>query len=310
MKKQLLILLSALFVTSCANQTQTISIIAPEGTPSLALANFYANEKESYSEFSIKGGSDPLVAAFSSSEYDVIVAPTNLGAKFYNSTKNYILYQTIVWGNLYLASKQEINSFADVENKTITYFGGNSATPYIVLKSLIDSYKLENVTLTNVDDVATANSMLMSNKADIIVSAQPSLTKIINTSASKNITIHTLDLQSEWQKLTGASSYPQASIFFKKELKGKIDKTLQKLTDSVKDTIKDPATSAKNAVSMYEAFKNLGEDVLTSAIPNAHYGIDENQKSAIEFYFNKMNELGLSKLYGEQLPDEEFYYNI
>ena len=61
---------------------------------------------------------------------------------------------------------------------------------------------------------------------------------------------------------------------------------------------------------MYEAFKNLGEEVLTSAIPNAHYGIDKNQKSAIEFYFNKMNELGLSKLYGDQLPDEEFYYNI
>ena len=82
------------------------------------------------------------------------------------------------------------------------------------------------------------------------------------------------------------------------------------MTASVNKANEDPNTTAKNAVTMYDAFKNLGEEVLTSAIPNANFKIEENQKSAIEFYLNKMSDLGLGALYGGELPDEEFYYSI
>ena len=40
-----------------------------------------------YEKFDIKGGSDALVAAFNQDTYDIIVAPTNLGVKFYNLNK-------------------------------------------------------------------------------------------------------------------------------------------------------------------------------------------------------------------------------
>ena len=83
--------------------------------------------------------------------------------------------------------------------------------------------------------------------------------------------------------MTGSSSYPQASIFFKADLKNKIDDTLLKMTASVNKANEDPNTTAKNAVTMYDAIKNLGEEILTSAIPNANFKIEENQKSAIEF---------------------------
>ena len=81
-----------LSLTACASQEEVkedISIICPSGTPALALANYkVANEDVN---FEIVEGSDALVAAFGNKSHDVIVAPVNLGAKFYNTNENYVL---------------------------------------------------------------------------------------------------------------------------------------------------------------------------------------------------------------------------
>ena len=315
--KTLLITTSIFALGACnqnTNSSQTvsnqekhkISLIAPEGTPSLALANFYEDNKDSYTTFDIKSGSDPLLAAFTSASYDVIVAPTNLGAKLYNENKaDYVLYQTIVWGNLYLVSSENISSFTDIENQELTIFGKNS-TPDIITRSLLNHYNLsDKVTLNYVDDVATANAALKTGKAKYIISAQPSLSKI-----NANNTYSVIDLQNEWAKISSSSSYPQASIFFKSSLKGQIDDILEELTLSVTNTINNPSLSAERATTINKTFETLGKETLQAAIPHCHYGIEENQKDAIEYYFSAMNSLGLSKQYGEKLPDQDFYYTI
>lgn len=315
--KTLLITTSIFALGACnqnTNSSQTvsnqekhkISLIAPEGTPSLALANFYEDNKDSYTTFDIKSGSDPLLAAFTSASYDVIVAPTNLGAKLYNENKaDYVLYQTIVWGNLYLVSSENISSFTDIENQELTIFGKNS-TPDIITRSLLNHYNLsDKVTLNYVDDVATANAALKTGKAKYIISAQPSLSKI-----NANNTYSVIDLQNEWAKISSSSSYPQASIFFKSSLKGQIDDILEELTLSVTNTINNPSLSAERATTINKTFETLGKETLQTAIPHCHYGIEENQKDAIEYYFSAMNSLGLSKQYGEKLPDQDFYYTI
>ena len=82
MKKNIFLLSILLTLTSCNTVTTKLNIIAPEGTPSLGLSNFYIENSDTFNTFDIKGGSDPLVAAFNSDKYDIIVAPTNLGVKF------------------------------------------------------------------------------------------------------------------------------------------------------------------------------------------------------------------------------------
>lgn len=315
MKKILLTIacLSLTFVTGCSRgdtsssleqssvlENRNLSIIAPEGTPSLCLANFYQQNKNLFNIFDIKSGSDPLVAAFTSMSHDIIVAPTNLGAKL--GKGNYVLYQTVVWGNLYIANSEGITSFEQLNNKEVVVFGGTSS---IVVNALKKYYDI-NINLTTVDSVATANGLLTAGSNSIIVSAEPSLTNL----KKKLPNISVIDLQDEWQKMSNSSSYPQASIFFKSSLKNQIDDVLLKMTESVETTISNPSNSAENAVSMYKGFEKLGQETLTSAIPNCHYGIDENQKAAIEYYFNKLNELGLAAQYGGELPSEEFYYTI
>ena len=296
-------LLMVLVLTGCTNtqnndSNKKVSIIAPSGTPALALSSYFIKENVNYE---IVGGSDPLVSAFTNATHDIIVAPVNLGAKLYKANGNYIHYKTIVWGNTYIVSKSSLNSLNDLEGKSITAFG-ESSTPGIVLKALLKYYNI-NCDITFVDDVATANSLLMSGQAEIVLSAEPSLSKI---NANKQLSI--IDLQDEWKKMTGSYSYPQAAIFVKKEIYKNtvIQEHLKMLDDAIKDT-SNPSTVANVAVTIDETFSKLGVEVLTNAIPNCHYELVEDEISPIVAYFNILNDLGLSAMYGNTLPDESFY---
>lgn len=213
------------------------------------------------------------------------------------------LYKTIVWGNYYLVSNEEIATLESLEGKTVLVFGKNS-TPDVVLRTLISAKNI-NVNLEYVDDVATANSYLLSGKADIIVSAEPSLTKM---SANKNF--YTLDLQKQWQQLTGSYSLPQAGIFIKKDSKDEkyLKTVLDKMIESVQMAQTKPNVLIASAVSVDENLAKIGEETLQKAIGNCNLRVEETDKEAIEFYFSQVIQLGIGATVGGKLPDEAFYY--
>ena len=298
------ILFSMLLMVGCIDDSsKKVSVIVPTGTPSLGIANVL-NDK-TLVDANIVSGSDPLIAAFTNASYDVVVAPVNLGAKLYNSNENfsYILYKTIVWGNYYLVSNEEIETLENLEGKTVLVFGMNS-TPDVVLRTLISAKNI-NVNLEYVDDVTTANSYLLSGKADIIVSAEPSLTKI---SANKNFYI--LDLQKQWQQLTGRYSLPQAGIFIKKTIKDEkyLKTVLDKMIESVQMASTKPNVLVANAINVDENLAKIGEETLQKAIGNCNLRVEETDKEAIEFYFSQVIQLGIGATVGGKLPDEGFYY--
>lgn len=298
------ILFSMLLMVGCIDDSsKKVSVIVPTGTPSLGIANVL-NDK-TLVDANIVSGSDPLIAAFTNASYDVVVAPVNLGAKLYNSNENfsYILYKTIVWGNYYLVSNEEIENLENLEGKTVLVFGMNS-TPDVVLRTLISAKNI-NVNLEYVDDVTTANSYLLSGKADIIVSAEPSLTKI---SANKNFYI--LDLQKQWQQLTGRYSLPQAGIFIKKNIKDEkyLKSVLDKMIESVQMASTKPNVLVANAINVDENLAKIGEETLQKAIGNCNLRVEETDKEAIEFYFSQVIQLGIGATVGGKLPDEGFYY--
>ena len=296
-------------VASCSNNettkdenTEPVSIICPEGTPSLGLANYYDSVEGA--KFDIVNGSEQLIAAFGTKTHDIVVAPVNLGAKFYNTNGNYVLAKTFVWGNLFLASKSDFTKFEDLDNKTLVVFGKNS-TPDIITKLIIQEKNL-NITVEYVDAVADANALLVSGKADYIVTAEPAISKIKDAQGIK-----VLDLQDEYSKVTGKSSYPQAGIFIKKEDKENknVLKTVDALINSVKDTVKNPEATAEKAVSMSASFEKLGSQTLVKAIPNCHFAIlDKNDEmEAVNEYLQNMIDLGFQAQVGGKLPGEEFF---
>lgn len=299
----ILVTLTILLSACVKDKVGEIKIIVPSGTPALGLSNYFAAASDEI-KWEIVDGSDPLVAAFTSRTHDIVVAPVNLGSKFYNNNQAYLLYKTFVWGNTYIASTKEITKFEDLEGLNITAFG-ESSTPGIVLKALLKYYNI-NANVTYVADVATSNQALLTNKADTILTAEPSLS---NVKTKKSV--HIIDLQAVWMEMTGSYSYPQAGIFVKASKKNNpnVKAVLADMLKSVNDAVNDPEKTSSYAITLTESFKTLGQTILSAAIPNCHYDTTTPDKDAVEFYFNQLTELGLKNMFGGALPDEAFYLN-
>lgn len=299
------LIISLFMLTSCLSDDKTkVSVITPSGAPTFGIADALKNEKEKI-EYEIVPGADALQAAFTNASHDIIIAPVNLGAKFYQSLNKfeYVYYQTLVGGCFYLVSSEDITSIKDLKDKEITVFGANS-TPDVIIRSLINYYQL-NVSINYVNDVTEANASLISGKAKTIVSAEPSISKF-----NANNKFKVINLQEEWKAISDSSyAIPQAGIFVKKDkLNDKnVKEVLSKFNDSVMLAKTNPSQLATSATEIDDALNKVGVQTLTIAAPKCNFISEKYNKDEVEFYFNKLIELGLGKTIGEKLPNEDFY---
>ena len=212
MKKLLSVVLILLMVVGCAQkkvEVVPLTVLAPKGAPAVGLLGYI---KDNADQVTTVDGTDALTAAFTEkeSEYDVIIAPVNLGSALINKdATDYRLVGILTWGNLYLISNTE-TEFKD--GMTLASFGQN-AVPEKVLKVITDDKKYtENyVWFNSVADVASA---LLSGKYSSGLVAEPVLSTIMKKDSSFKIIAN---VQEEYGSVTGQSDYPQAAIFIKEE---------------------------------------------------------------------------------------------
>ena len=341
MKKLLIIIaVAALTLSACAADTQVnenpteaptqiptaepteaaapepveLSVLVPFGSPALAMAGLITNESSQVGEYSlgenitykteIVNGADPLVAAFTSQSHDVIVAPTNLGAKFYSMGMPYVYAGAVVYGNLYLASMGTLDSLSDLEGKDIVAFSQNS-TPDVVLLTVLKYAGVQDVNIRYVGSVSEAQGELLAGTAYAALLAEPILS-VTKTKAKINV----IDLQSQWAKLTGEQSYPQAGIYIKADIIANNPDIVTSFLDMVKASI-DEANNYPAAIAAdLEAMEfGLPAKIIESAIPNSHliFVSSEDSRDDLEFYYEKIMELNPA-LIGGELPDDGFYY--
>ena len=300
MKKIIVSLLLFVFVifglAGCKENTP-LTVMVPIGAP--AISQIYMQENNDYS-IDIISGVDPLVAAFGSMSHDFIFAPTNLGAKLYNNEIDYVFIAAVTFGNYYLVSKESDFTIQSLEGKEIIVFGQN-ATSDIILNYILEENEI-NASLTYVADVTSANAEFIADNNKIIMTAEPMLSILANSVTGFNI----IDLQSEYQKITGEDSYPQAGVFAKGTLTDKqINKFLDDLEASVNQVNLDLEATALKAVELDYGFS---ESVLIMAIPNSNidFKIAKEVKSDLERYFNIILDIN-EALIGGKLPDDNFY---
>lgn len=290
-----------------------LSVLIPFGSPALSMSGLIINEDSQEGEYSlgndsytveIVNGADPLVAAFTSQSHDVIIAPTNLGAKFYSAGIPYKYAGAVVYGNLYLASLNELSTPADLEGREIVAFSQN-ATPDVVVQTILAANDLtDKVTVRYVGSVSEAQGELLAGTADIALLAEPILS-VTKTKADLNI----LDLQNVWADSTGLESYPQAGIFVKSELVENSDQTVDAFLNLVeKSIIAANANPADVAAQLAAIEFGLPAPVIESAIPSSHlvFKTAQDSKEDLEFYYNKIMELN-ANLIGGALPDDGYY---
>lgn len=299
MKKLGLVLIAMLLMVGCTQKPKTpeatatpsttpetmfkteLSVLSPTGAPALALLDVLANGS---GNINLVDGSDVIQAAFlnPSPEYDVIIAPTNLGAKLASVQKTeYRLAGIVTWGNLFIIGADE----ADLqdENKTLAAFG-EGAVPGLVFNHVMESMQIKaNVVFYN--SVAEAQTALLTGKADAALIAEPAATATMAKAKQDGKDLKVLaDIQQEWQKVTGFEGYPQAGVFVLQnsytEKKEDVDALLTQLNTTMQ-------TNLSNSPEMLaERIEKVGTELLgvpsSAIVAKAYVNMNLNYVPSIE----------------------------
>lgn len=210
-RKIVLLLLLFMLFTGCSAKTEDtkLNILVPMGAPSIAVIPVL---KEATHSVNLVSGSDPLQAALISPnpEYDIIIAPVNLGAVLINkNASQYRLWGVVTWGNLYIVGENE-----DVLSSegTFALFGEN-AVPQKIFDTVKGKMSI-NMNLSYFPSVNDAQAQLLTNKASAAMLAQPLAAATIAKAKENGKELKIIaNLQTLWKESTGTENYPQAAIF-------------------------------------------------------------------------------------------------
>jgi NitT/TauT family transport system substrate-binding protein len=292
-KLWILLILPMMFFTLSSCKKDILTMIVPYGSPQFA--QLYIQDSDDY-DVTIVQGADPLVSAFASESYDIIIAPTNLGAKLYQSKPTYQLVASITWGNYYLISKETI-SIEHIEGKEIVAFG-QSQTPDAILQYVLQDYQVD---ITYLDSLTSVVSDFTMDGSKIYLVAEPSLSVL-----QKNQQVHVLNVQDLYQNQTGRDSFPQASVFVNQKLSDSVVKSIKNdFEKSIEQVLNDTEAAALLAISLDI---NMEQDVIESALPNSNiiFKNSEDAKTDIIIYLEMLKAFNVN-FTGAELPDNTFY---
>ena len=192
--------------SAAVTEAENLKILSPSGAPSLSLLPILKAGKNTVD---IVEGSDPLQAAFvnPNPEYDVIIAPSNLGVKLASAGKtDYRLLAVVTWGNLYIIGSDESNLEA---GSTIAAFG-EQAVPGLVFKHLYGDIGAD--VSFNYQTGQETMAALLSGNADAALIAEPAATAAIAKGKEQG---KELKVISDVQKTWGEGGFPMAGLFVK-----------------------------------------------------------------------------------------------
>ena len=218
MKKLFIVCCLLLTVLSGCSSAQTpaddkvLTVLAPKGAPTIGILGYV---KDNAAQVTTVDGSDLMQAAFVNPDpqYDVIVAPVNLGTKLISAGKSdYKLAAVVSWGNLYILSTDE-----QLKGDAALAAFGQGAVPEKVLDTVKDTLGFTGE-ITWYSAVSEVAGQLIAGKATTGLVAEPVMSKVMATAAAKGVTYNVVaDLQQAWKQATGFDNYPQAAIFVRQE---------------------------------------------------------------------------------------------
>lgn len=280
--KGLLIAILAFTMVACSSTTndntkenneEAIKVLTPMGAPSLAMLGLYGNDKVIIDTVD---GTDVLTAQLSKNdgEYDMIVAPINMGANLLSKGKSeYLLDSVVTWGNLYIVGSDE----RDVKSEGTFAAFGEKAVPQKVLMSSMDMKSIvpKIIYFNSANEV---QAQLLAKKVSIGMLAEPAATATIAKAKEKGIKLKILkDLQKEYKEKNNMDSlgYPQAAIFVKKGSEDKVAAYMSKAEKFANETAISDEGAITKAVAIATPEK-LG-------IPNAQIASKTWTRQNIKF---------------------------
>ena len=278
MKKLLVILLVFLTLFGCQKNVQpepqpepakAVKVIAPTGAPALNLINYVAEFGKD--TVTTTQGPDALQAALLNpeSEYDVIIAPINLGTNLIlNKGAAYKLAGIVTWGNLYLVENVDLKD----SDKEVALFG-EAAVPGKIVKSLDLTFKQEVKWYSAVSEVSAA---LIAGNCSYGILAEPVLTATLAKASQSGVNLAvTSDLQELFNQKYGTNGYPQAALFVS-------NKAIAEKKADVDELIKQVASVTSADVAKIEGDEEFYGIPSVAVVTKAFDGMNIGYKAATE----------------------------
>lgn len=326
----LVLVMSALLtfsITSCAPADDyQLKIGYLNGPTGMGMAKLIADNggKDGNEKYTFSATTAELVgAAVSSGIFDIACMPTNAAATIYNKNSNIEILAINCLNSIYVITDKNttVNSFADLEGKTIyTCKGG---TPAPILKTLLNAYNI-NATVSNEffdhiiakpEDIPAVLTSKDGAPA-IVVAPEPIITSANLALKSDNTNDNEysidIDLGAVWKEKFNTDITMGCIVANKKvieEHKGLVDAFLAEYKASIEyigksenieasaKLIEDAGIMPKAAAAKI-ALSNLNRGGYISYLDG------ESMKAALE----KVYEAFGMQLIGGKLPDDDFYY--
>ena len=273
-----------------------VTIITPYGTPYLALGGLL---NEDNVKIDAVNGADGLKTALVKGEYDVVVAPINLGAQLFNKgNSKYVIEAVITMNNAFIVtdSSNKLDSIKDLVGQKVLAFG-QTGIPGSVLKTLYTNNKFDQSLI----DFSQASSSAVyslfaggSSEAKYALMSEPEISKLVLNDKKD---IKTLDLTKEL-----GVDVPQACIYVNpnSQKQNDINSLLKIIENNIKSLNKNPSKYADEIISLDRTFEAMTKEVIVRSIPLTNIVYKEADNFKIEIN----NILSILKVPN---PSEEFY---
>lgn len=308
-----IILAVCVFAVACTknndNDIKEINVAVPDGAPALAIAKLINNsEFKGYKvNYEIVDGTN-IGAKISAGQVDLAIMPTNLGANLFNKGAKIKMVASNVYGLLYLVGTADITSVSDLRGEKILCTG-QGGTPDFVLQYVLNTNGItsEDITIEYISQGSDAIAMLNAGTAKFALLGEPAATMAVNKAHAKVL----LDLQEEWEKLTGSYGYPQASTFVTDELFTNDVAFLKQFLNAMNENltwIGENVEAVNKAIKDYNGKTSFAsKDVIDRC--NLKYVGALESKDAVKTYLEIMASFNPAFI-GGSLPNEGFYAGV
>lgn len=202
----------------------TLTFAAPEGTPALAIARLITDNKSisgknvNYKIVNPSNIAKEMQAGLS----DLVIMPVNAGATLINKGADYKLVSVAVDGSLYLVGKSETATtltIDEIRGKRIACIG-QQGVPGLVFRYIL---KENNINIVDSPEKVPENSVYVQYAGDGLQAKTAVENKSVDYAVVGEPAATTfkmkfgfnaqMDLQTEYKKVSGKETYPQAGIF-------------------------------------------------------------------------------------------------
>lgn len=316
MKKLLSLILTVsillLALVSCGGNDDNaqIRIGYMSGPTGMGMAKLIHDNKDNAEKYSFKQYENTKLAFadLTAGKIDVICAPTNESANYFNTVDDSTVILAInTLNTLFLVSDAEttINSFAELEGKTV--YTCKNGTPKVVLEYLLEEAKVNATVSTSVNgtEITTPQQLaqqIIAGNISIAVAPEPIVTSATMQNNSYSID---LNMNTVWESVASTELTMGCIIAngnFVTQHKGAINAFLLEYEASI--------NFMRNAANLDTAANYIVESGIMAAIPAAKSAL-RNLGGSIAYIDGSEMKTSLKAflaIVGVSSPAEKFYY--